>query len=98
MLAVGLASGLAIAYVDSLPRWDDSGLLAGGLLVASTLLTGLGYRRPWLMALAVGSWLPLHNFLLSFDPRMFLVLVFPFAGAYTGWSARRIVDSTLHKQ
>jgi hypothetical protein len=85
LLVVGLVLGLFLAYLDSLPHWDDTGILVGGLLLGSGLLALLGYRRPWLLALAVGIWIPLHDIFLSHDPRMLLVLIFPFVGAYAGW-------------
>ena len=80
LLTVAIAAGLFSAYVDSLHKWDDTGILAGGLLLASGLLTLLGHRRPWLIALAVGIWIPLHDIYLSHDLRMLLVLLFPVVG------------------
>ena len=49
-----LAVGILIAYVDSLPHWDDTGITVLALLVSSGLLGMLSPRRPWLWALAVG--------------------------------------------
>jgi hypothetical protein len=88
LLVLGLLSGLFLAYLDALPHWDDTGLLVGGLLLAGGLLALLGYRRPWLLALAIGIWIPLHDIFLSHDPRMLFVLLFPFFGAYAGWAVR----------
>ena len=96
LLTAGLVAGLALAYVDSLPKWDDTGLLVGALLLVSALLTLLGQRRPWLLALAVGLWIPLHNMYISHDPRMLLVLVFPLGGAYAGWAARAAISRSFH--
>lgn len=58
LLAVGVLAGSLSAWVDSRPNWDDTGILVGGLLLVSSLLTLLGHRRPWLIALAVGIWIP----------------------------------------
>jgi hypothetical protein len=91
LLALGCVSGLILAYLDALPGWDDTGVLAGGLLLASGLLAGLGYRRPWLVALAVGLWIPLRGLYMSHDARMLLVLLFPMAGAYAGLALRRAI-------
>lgn len=88
LFAVGLLAGGALAYVDSLPSWDDAGLIAGGLFIVSGVLTALGYRRPWLLALAVGIWIPLRGILMTHDARMLLVLLFAIAGAYLGWLIR----------
>lgn len=96
LLSLAMVSGLFCAYVDALPRWDDSGILAGCLLLVSGLLTLLGYRRPWLIALAVGLWIPLHDIYLTHDFKMLLVLLFPLVGAYAGWAVRLGIRKTLH--
>jgi hypothetical protein len=96
LLAVAVLAGLFSAYVDSRPTWDDTGILAGGLLMTSGLLTLLGHRKPWLIALAVGIWIPLHDIYLSHDLRMLLVLLFPLVGAYGGWLVRLGIRKTLH--
>ena len=96
LLAVAVLAGLFSAWVDARPTWDDAGILVGGLLLVSGLLTLLGHRRPWLIALAVGLWIPLHDIYLSHDPRMLIVLLIPFLGAYVGWAVRLGVRKTPH--
>jgi hypothetical protein len=96
LLTAAVLSGLLFAYVDALPRWDDSGILAGCLLLVGGLLTLLGHRRPWLIALAVGLWIPLHDIYLTHDYKMVLVLLFPLVGAYAGWAVRLGIRKTLH--
>lgn len=85
LLALGVAAGLFIAYVDSRPGWDDTGITAGLLLVSAGALTLLGYRRPWLMALAVGIWLPAYYIYQSQAWSMLVTLLIPLIGAYAGW-------------
>jgi len=96
LLTVALLAGLFSAWADSRPNWDDTGLLVAGLLLASGLLTLLGGRRPWLIALAVGVWIPLHDIYLTHDPRMLAVLLIPLLGAYAGWTVRLALRRTLH--
>ncbi|MGC1375532.1 MAG: permease prefix domain 1-containing protein [Anaerolineales bacterium] len=96
LLALGLLAGLLLAYVDSLPKWDDTGILVGMLLLTSGLLALLGYRRPWLLALAVGLWIPLHDVFVLHDARIFVVLLIPFVGAYAGWAVYLALRKTLH--
>jgi hypothetical protein len=96
LLVVGLVCGLLLAILDSLPHWDDTGILVGGLLLSSGLLALLGCRKPWLLALAVGIWIPLHDIFLSHDPRMLLVLIFPFVGAYAGWGLHLLYRKVSH--
>jgi hypothetical protein len=95
LLALGILAGLFLAYLDALPNWDDTGILAGGLLLSSGLLTLLGYKRPWLLALAVGLWIPLHDIYLSHDLRMLFVFIFPFVGAYLGWAVHLLIRKTM---
>jgi len=95
LLGCGVLAGILLAYVDSLPSWDDTGVLAGALVVTSGLLTLLGCRRPWLVALVVGIWIPLRVTYLSHDLRMLVVLLFPLIGAYAGWLVRLGISKTL---
>lgn len=88
LLAAAMAAGLLLAYVDSLPNWDDAGVIVGSLLLVSGLFTLLGHRRPWLIALAVGIWIPLHAILVAHDPGLLVIMVFPFLGAYAGFLVR----------
>lgn len=94
LLALGVIAGSLIAWVDSLPGWDDSGIIAGSLFLISGILTFLGYRRPWLIALAVGLWVPLRALVSSADLSMVLVLIFPFLGAYAGYFIRSFASGT----
>jgi hypothetical protein len=96
LLSIAVLAGLFFAYVDSRPTWDDTGILAGGLLLMSGLLTLLGHRKPWLIALAVGLWIPLHDIYLSHDFLLLLVLLFPLVGAYGGWAVRLGIRKTFH--
>ena len=88
LLVIALLAGWFAAYADSRPTWDDTGVLARGLLPASGLLTLLGYRRLWLIALAVCVWIPLLDIRPSHDFRMLFVLLIPLVGAYGGWLVR----------
>jgi hypothetical protein len=96
LLAVAVLAGLFSAYVDSRPTWDDTGILAFGILIVSGLITLLGYRRPWVIALAVGIWIPLHDILLAHNYGSILALVFAFVGAYGGWLVNLLIRKTLH--
>jgi hypothetical protein len=95
LLIVAILSGLFLTYVDASPNWDDTGVIAGGLLVSAGLVTLLGSRRPWLVALAVGLWIPLRYIVLNQDFKMLLVLLFPLAGAYAGWLVRLGIRKTF---
>jgi len=94
LLPAAAALGLLIAYVDSRPSWDDTGISAGALMIAAGILGLIGPRRPWAWALGVGIWIPALAMVRSPAPGtlgMLLVLVFPFAGAYLGVAVRRAI-------
>ncbi len=91
MLASAIAAGLFIAWVDSRPNWDDTGITAGMLLVVTALLGFIAPRRAWLWALAAGVWIPLAGILLHDDFSMLLVGVIAFVGAYAGAVTRWVV-------
>lgn len=101
LLGVALTLGLAIAWVDSRPHWDDSGITAGMLLLSGGALGLIGPRRPWLWGLAVGLWVPLYlavhtpsvgNFLGGF-----VILAIPMAGAYGGMAVRRLTARSTQR-
>jgi hypothetical protein len=94
-LASAVALGLAIAYVDSRPHWDDAGITAFALLGAALVIALCVPRRPWLWALGVGVWIPLHTIVRTGRPGaaiMFVLLLFPLAGAYFGAYMRRAIS------
>ena len=96
LLSVAVLAGLFSLYVDTRPTWDDTGILVGGLLLVSGLLTLLGHRRPWLIALAVGIWIPVYEIFKSNDLMMLVVLLIPLIGAYGGWLVRLGIQKTFH--
>ena len=96
LLVVAILCGIFLAYVDSSPGWDDTGITAGGLLVTAGLITLLGHPRPWLIGLAVGMWIPLLYIYQSQAFSMLFVLIIPMIGAYAGWAVRLGVRKTLH--
>jgi hypothetical protein len=94
LLVCAVAAGLAIAWVDSRPTWDDAGVTAFSMVIAAAILALISPGRPWLWALGVGIWIPLHTLVRTASPgavAMFVLLIFPFAGAYAGMAARRML-------
>jgi len=89
LVPLALLFGLAIAYVDSSPGWDDTGVSAAAVLGASGLFGVLYPARPWLWALAVGVWIPAYEIIREFNYASLLALVFSFAGAYAGAVVRK---------
>jgi hypothetical protein len=99
LLGAAVAVGLAIAWVDSRPKWDDTGITAGMLLLTAGVLGLMGPRRPWLWALGIGVWIPLHQLVQA--PTMgnalggLVILAFPMAGAYAGMAVRRAMGAVV---
>jgi hypothetical protein len=95
LLLLAIALGLAIAWVDSRPHWDDAGITAGCLFLSAGLLGLIGPRRPWLWALGIGLWVPLYLFVRSPTLRNGLgglvILAIPMAAAYLGMAVRRVM-------
>lgn len=95
-LLVAVLAGLFFAYIDSLPTWDDTGVLAGAILLTCGLISLLGFQRPWLLALAVGSWIPLRGIFITHNFGSILALVIAFVGAYGGRVFRLGTRKTFH--
>ena len=91
LVIVALCLGLSIAYMDSRPTWDDTGITVMALLFSSGMLGFLGPKRPWLWALAVGIWIPLLAILTKHNFGLIVVFIFPFLGAYAGMALRRVL-------
>ena len=94
LLVAASLAGIAIAYVDARPTWDDAGMTAGAMALVAAALGLLGPDRPWRWALAVGLWIPAYALVRRptlGSVAMLVVLVFPLAGAFLG----RVVRGAL---
>lgn len=94
LLLVALILGALIAWVDSRPTWDDTGITAGVLLLISA---GFGAARPrfaWLWALALGAWIPIVNIVIARNFGAILALGIAFIGAYLGVAAHYLLHRT----
>ena len=88
MLYLAAAVGLLVAYVDSRPTWDDTGVTAAAVALTACILAFASSSRPWLIALAVGVWIPLHAIATAANFGSLLALVFALGGAYLGFAMR----------
>jgi hypothetical protein len=84
-------AGMAIAIIDSQPGWDDSGITAGMLFIASAIAGFVSPKRFWLWALLIGIWLPVAAISRNGDVTMLIVLIFSFGGSVSGFLISRIV-------
>src|SRR5579871_6788053 len=90
LLPIALSLGLILAYVDSRPNWDDTGLIALALFACTALCGVLAPNRPWMWALATGLWIPLLGIAWARNYGSLLAIPFAFAGAYFGMAVRRM--------
>ena len=88
-LVVALAAGLAIAFIDSRPGWDDTGITAAMLFLGAAIAATIGRDRPWLWALLVGLPMPILETMLQGAVASWPAVIFAIAGAFTGWAAAR---------
>ena len=89
LLAISLAAGLAIGWVDSRPTWDDTGITVGALFLASAVFGFLMPSRAWVWGLTVGLGVPLFSFLSHGNPAAFVSIIIAFVGSFAGAFARR---------
>lgn len=90
LLPLALVLGLLMAFVDSRPTWDDTGVSAFAVLVVTCLFGLLDPSRPWLWALAIGLWFPVLSIYVNSNYGAFLALLVACIGAFGGSFARRL--------
>ncbi len=91
LAVVAVALGVAIAWVDSRPSWDDTGITAISLLGAAAITAALSGRRPLVWAFLVGAWTPLLEIPASGDTASLLALGFAVAGSLIGYGLARLI-------
>jgi len=96
VLIVGASVGLLIALIDSRPGWDDTGVTAGAIALSACLLALASTSPPWMIALAVGLWVPAYALATTGNWGALLALVFAVGGAYLGAAFRRSVLAPSH--
>ncbi len=93
LLTLAGSLGIVIAYVDSRPTWDDTGVTALSMLLSAGVFGFAGPQRPWAWALAIGIWIALHQIrhapTLGSVAGCLVILSFPLSGAYIGQFCRR---------
>lgn len=90
-LIIAIAIGGAIAWLDSRPNWDDTAVTAALIFITAAMFGGINPKRPWLFAIAVGSWIPLIGIITAGNTASLLALVFAFLGAYAGMLIRSTI-------
>jgi hypothetical protein len=94
LLTLATLDGLSIAWIDSRPGWDDTGVTVGLLVLSAGFWSLFARRRAWAIALAVGAWIPAAALAKGGDVRFLAILIFPAAGAYAGGAIGRVIRGT----
>jgi hypothetical protein len=89
LVAAALVTGASIAYVDSRPGWDDTGITVGLLVLAAGAVAVVSSRRPWLWAVLVGASAPAVEIAAGGSVASLAALAFAAFGAFGGWLLRR---------
>jgi hypothetical protein len=87
LAAVALIAGAAIAWVDTRPTWDDTGITAGALVLVAGLTSFAG-MRPWLAAALVAGPLIVAEWRVV-DAGLLIPSALTLTGACAGMFARR---------
>lgn len=91
LLGGAAAAGLLVAWVDSRPGWDDTGVSVGMIFLMTALLGFVHPKNAWQWALAVGVWIPLVGIVAHGNFAAVLALGVGIVGAYAGAIARRAI-------
>ncbi|MDR3652692.1 MAG: hypothetical protein P4L34_06955 [Paludibacter sp.] len=84
--------GITIAYIDSQPNWDDTGITVFMILSTSAFFGFLTNYKPWLIALAVSSWIPLWAIGVTHNYAGFVALIPGFIGAFVGYFIKKTMS------
>jgi hypothetical protein len=90
LLLCAITLGMAIAWVDSRPSWDDTGITVGTLFLVCAILGVVSPKQAWQWALAVGIWIPLYGVLWAHNYGCLIALIPAFLGAYLGAGLRSL--------
>ncbi|MDP4238533.1 MAG: hypothetical protein Q8904_03560 [Bacteroidota bacterium] len=88
---LAMVLGIAIAWLDSQPNWDNTGITVFLISGVAALFGFLSFERPWIIALAVSMLIPARALVSTLNQNAFLALAPGFAGAYTGYPVRRAI-------
>ncbi len=93
--AFACTAGLLLAWLDSRPGFDDTGVTAAGLALAAAVAVCIaGSRSRWAapaLAALVGVWVPILEVQATGSPASLAALLFAVGGAGLGAVALRLL-------
>ncbi|MBV9469813.1 MAG: hypothetical protein JO316_23240 [Abitibacteriaceae bacterium] len=91
LLLAALATGPAIAWMDTRPHWDDTAISAAALFLGCAVFGSVRPKYAWLWALLIGAWIPAVGIARYHNYGTLLALAFAVAGAYSGALSRNLL-------
>ena len=91
MFIFAVSAGCLIGWIDSSPRWNDTGITIGMIVLSSFAFGIMARRRIWLFALVIGLLVTLFNYVLHNNLQSAASIVFAFAGAYSGLLIKKLI-------
>jgi hypothetical protein len=88
IFALALCAGATIAWVDTWPGWDDTGITVGAIF-ATAAACSLARVSPWWIALLVAG--PVVIAEIANQPANLVALAIAMAGAWAGFAVRRLI-------
>jgi uncharacterized membrane protein len=85
LLGLSIGLGLLIAWIDSRPTWDDTGVTAAMILVVAAIIGYIYPKQPVIWALTVSAWIPMWGIIHTNNYTSLLALLFGFVGAFLGY-------------
>ena len=92
-LILSIVFGSIVAWIDTLPNWDDTGITVGLILIGAMICGGLSPSRAWLWALIVGGAVFGANLILHGGYESAIALGVALVGAYIGAGVRKLMSS-----
>jgi hypothetical protein len=88
---IAIACAITIAWIDTRPNWDDTGITVGSIFLSAAFCGALAPSRAWLWALILGGTVFGADVLLHGNYESVAAVVVAFIGAYAGAGARRLI-------
>ena len=98
LAAVVAVAGLAIAYVDSRPGWDDTSVTVTAIAIVAFAAAAVSGRRPWLWAILAGVWTPAIEIASSGQLASSSALLVAAVGAAAGYGLARLARRPARQQ
>lgn len=93
LIILSLLAGLIIGWIDTRPRWNDTGITVALIFISSFILGIFSNRNAWVIALIIGLCITTLNFLVSNRIDSAVSILIALAGAYGGVLLKKIVKT-----